>query len=54
MMQDYDFLNFDDTPFETASTTLQPSPQVVHNILQYARCCQNIRIGDANLKVYLN
>ena len=53
MMQDYDFTD-SITSFETASTTVQPSPHVVQNILQYARCYQNIRIGDVNIKVYLN
>lgn len=54
MMQDYKFAESSNTSFETASTIIQPSPQVVQKILQYARCCQNIRIGDVNIKVYLN
>ena len=53
MMHDYEFVN-SDTSFETVSTIVQPSPRVVQNILQYARCYQNIRIGDVNIKVYLN
>ena len=52
-MQDYEFSNIV-TSSETASTIVQPSPHVVQNILQYARCYQNIRIGDVNIKVYLN
>ena len=64
MMQDYTFSNSSTTSFETASTKggnsqpvatcLMPSAQVVQKILQYARCYQNIRIGDVNIKVYLN
>ena len=53
-MQDYQSFDNTATSFETASTTVQPSPKVVQNILQYARCFQNIRIGDVNIKVYLN
>ena len=54
MMQDYELNNNTGTSIGTASTVVQPSPQVVQNILQYARCFQNIRIGDINIKVYLN
>ena len=54
MMQDYDFYYETSTSFETASTNVQPSPEVVQNILRYARCCQNIRVGDVRIKVYLN
>jgi hypothetical protein len=54
MMHDYDLNGSASTSFGTASTVVQPSPQVVQNILQYARCFQNIRIGDVNIKVYLN
>ena len=53
MMQDYEF-NSTNTSFETASITVQPSPQVVQNILQFARSFQTISIGDVNIKVYLN
>ena len=53
MMQDYEFTD-NVTSFESASTIVQPSPHVVQSILQYARCYQNIRIGDVNIKVYLN
>jgi hypothetical protein len=54
MMQDYKFNDSSSTSSGTASTVVQPSPQVVQNILQYARCFQIIRIGDVNIKVYLN
>ena len=53
MMQDYDFSSTG-TSYGTASTSVQPSPQVVQNILRYARCIQNIRMGDVRIKVYLN
>jgi len=54
MMQDYELNNNTSTSSGSASTVVQPSPQVVQNILQYARSFQNIRIGDVNIKVYLN
>ncbi len=54
MMQDYDFLSSTNTSSETASTTEQPSQRVLRNILQYARCFQDINMGDVNIKVYLN
>lgn len=53
-MQDYELISSSNTSSETASTNVQPSPKVVQNILQYARCFQNICIGDVNIKVYLN
>ena len=53
-MQDYDFYHSESTSSESASTLIQPSPQVVQNILQYARCFQNIKVGEKNIKVYLN
>lgn len=54
MMQDYELNHSTGTSFGTAGTTVQPSPEVVQNILQYARCFQNIRMGDVKIKVYLN
>lgn len=54
-MQDYELnASISSTSADAASTAVQPSPQVVQNILQYARCLQNIRLGDVNIKVYLN
>lgn len=53
-MQDYESNESTSTSSGSASTVVQPSPQVVQNILQYARCFQNIRTGDVNIKVYLN
>lgn len=54
MTQEYESFNDTVTSSGTVSTAVQPSPQVVQNILQYAKCFQNIRIGDVNIKVYLN
>lgn len=55
MMQDYELIDSKaSTSAVAASTNVQPSPKVVQNILQYARCYQNIRIGDVSIKVYLN
>lgn len=54
MMQDYDLSASTNASSESASTVVQPSPQVVQNILHYARCFQLIRVGDKNIKVYLN
>ena len=54
MMQDYEFYQSTSTSYGTASTSVQPSPVVVQNILRYARCIQNIRMGDVKIKVYLN
>lgn len=55
MMQDYEFIDSKaNTSAVAANTNVQPSPQVVQNILQYAHCFQNIRIGDVSIKVYLN
>lgn len=53
-MQDYELNNAVDTSDVPVSTIVQPSPEVVQNILQFARCFQNIHIGDVNIKVYLN
>jgi len=53
-MQDYDFKSSTDLSSETAGTVVQPSKRVVQNILRYARCYQNIRLGDVSIKVYLN
>ena len=54
MMQDYDFLSSTNTSSELHGTAVQPSPRVVQNILRYARCSQDIRLGDVSIKVYLN
>lgn len=54
MMQDYDLTNSTNTSSETAGTVVQPSARVVQNILRYARCSQDIRLGDVSIKVYLN
>ena len=54
MMQDYESYQSTSTSYGTVSTSVQPSPQVVQNILRYARCIQNISRGDVRIKVYLN
>ena len=54
MMQDYEFNYSTSTSSGNVGTPVQPSPEVVQNILQYARCFQNIRMGDVKIKVYLN
>ena len=54
MMQDYEPYQSTSTSYGTAGTSVQPSPKVVQNILWYARCIQNIRMGDVRIKVYLN
>jgi len=54
MTQDYKLYGDAESSFDTTSAVAQPSQRVVQNILQYARCCQNIRIGEINIKVYLN
>ncbi len=53
-MQDYDFHKSTNTSSESVGTMVQPSQRVVQNILRYARCSQDIRLGDVTLKVYLN
>ena len=59
MMQDYDFLPLmeeqgTNTSSNAASTNVQPSEQVVKNILDFARCCQRISTQDVELKFCLN
>lgn len=58
MMNDYDFLpapKASATSSENAvSTTKQPSKRTLQNILNFARCCQNINVKDVKFKLYLN
>lgn len=54
MMQDYEFISKPKTSSTAVDTEARPSKQVVQSILQFARCCQNINIGDVKIKVYLN
>ncbi|MBR1850211.1 MAG: hypothetical protein IJ789_02440 [Bacteroidales bacterium] len=32
----------------------EPSQQVVRNILDFARCCQDIKVGDIEISISLN
>lgn len=59
MMHDYDFMptlkgKSTNTSSKSASTSIQPSIQVVQNILNFARCCQNINVNEVKIKLYLN
>ena len=53
MMQEYDFINTDTFP-TSASTSIQPSEQILQNILSFARCCQNVEAGGLKMKLFLN
>ena len=53
MMQDYDFSNTDTFPF-SASTSIQPSEQILQNIMSFARCYQNVDAAGMRLKIFLN
>lgn len=54
-MQDYKFIPpSTNTSSNSASTKAQPSLRVVRNILNFARCCQNIGVKDVKIKLYLN
>ena len=35
-------------------TNVQPSEQIVQNILSFARCCQNVEAGGLKMKLFLN
>lgn len=59
MMQDYDFPSLmeeksTNTSLKSLSTPVQPSKQVVQNILNFARCCQHITTKNVELKFFLN
>ena len=59
MMQDYDLIpgwndQSTDTSSNTVNTIEQPSKRTVQNILNFARCCQSINVGDVKIKLYLN
>ncbi len=53
MMQDYQFMD-NDTFSSTASTIVQPSEQVLQNILSFARCYQQLSVDGLKLTVFLN
>ena len=53
MMQEYDF--FDEETFSpTASTIIRPSEQVLRNILDFARCYQNVDCCGVQVRFSLN
>ncbi len=53
MMQDYDFKDGD--TFQTsASTNIQPSEQILQNIMSFARCCQTVVADGMQIKLFLN
>jgi hypothetical protein len=53
MMQEYDFINTDTFP-TSASTSIQPSEQILQNIMSFARCCQNVDAGGLKMRLFLN
>ncbi len=53
MMQEYDFLGAD-TFSATASTSIQPSEQVLQNILSFARSYQYVNAEGLQIKIFLN
>lgn len=52
-MQQYDFLSTD-TFSSAASTDIQPSEQVLQNILGFARSYQTIEVEGERLDIFLN
>ena len=52
-MQEYEFTHADTFP-TTASTTIQPSEQILQNIMSFARCYQNVDAGGMKIKLFLN
>lgn len=53
MMQEYEFSK-EETFSTAASTLIRPSEQVLRNILDFARCYQNIECGNAQMRFFLN
>ena len=53
MMQEYEFTPAD-TFSTSASTTIQPSEQILQNIMSFARCCQNVNAGGLKMRLFLN
>lgn len=53
MMQEYEFTSTD-TFSQTAGTDIQPSEQVVQNILRFARSYQTVVAGGVPIEVFLN
>ena len=53
MMQEYEFSK-EETFSTAASTLVRPSEQVVRNILDFARCYQNVDCGGMKVRFFLN
>ncbi|MBP3762766.1 MAG: hypothetical protein J6I49_02680 [Bacteroidales bacterium] len=53
MMQEYEFTQAD-TFSPSASTHIQPSEQVLQNIVSFARCYQHVEAGGMRIKVCMN
>lgn len=53
MMQNYDFTSTD-TFSISASTDVQPSEQVVHNIMSFARSYQTVEVEGMPIDLFLN
>lgn len=59
MMQDYDFIMgvkplSTNTSEKSVSIKSRPSKRVILNIRNYARCVQQINVGDVKITVGLN
>jgi hypothetical protein len=50
MMQDYDF-NADSAP---AVTEIPAPEEILKNILNFARSCQNVNAGGMTIRLFLN
>ena len=53
MMQEYEFTHADTFP-TSASTSIQPSEQILQNIMGFARCYQHVEAGGMQMKLSLN
>jgi hypothetical protein len=54
MMQNYDFLSTDTFSETSASTSVQPSEQVVQNILSFASSCMVVEVEGVPMELFLN
>lgn len=54
MMQKYDFQSTDTFSTLSASTDVQPSEQVVQNIIGFACSCQVVEVGGMPIELFLN
>lgn len=39
---------------DETSTLIQPSEQILQNIMSFARCCQNVEVGGIKMRLFLN